>query len=148
MRLGQKLLPDSENVESVIQDVDIPIANAPRFFDFLMDEIGIVPVWICPLRRYDPAVTYDLYALEPDTVYINFGFWDVIQTPRKGGYHNRRIESRMVELGGKKGLYSTSYFDRETFSKLFNGERYRALKEKYDPGHVFPDLYEKCVERR
>jgi hypothetical protein len=113
-----------------------------------MDEIGIAPVWVCPLRQCDPSVTYDLYALEPDTVYINFEFLDLIRTAKKDGYHKRRIESKMVELGGKKGLYSTSYFDRETFSKVFNGERYRALKEKYDPGHAFPDLYEKCVERR
>ena len=36
--------------ESVIQDVDIPIENAAEFLDFLLREIGILPVWICPIR--------------------------------------------------------------------------------------------------
>ena len=36
--------------ESVIQDVDIPIDRAAEFLDFLLREIGIVPIWICPMR--------------------------------------------------------------------------------------------------
>src|SRR5262249_39295652 len=35
--------------ESVIQDVDIPIEKAPAFLEFLAREIGIWPVWMCPV---------------------------------------------------------------------------------------------------
>ncbi len=37
--------------EIVVQDVDIPIENAPQFAEFFFREIGIKPVWICPDRR-------------------------------------------------------------------------------------------------
>lgn len=148
MRLSQKLFPRSSATEPVIQDVDIPIENAVEFLDFLLREVGIKPVWICPFRSRDPEVSYDLYWLDPQKLYINFGFWDTVPARPEEGYYNKLIERKALELDGKKGLYSTAYYDRETFWKIHNKERYDALKAKYDPEHAFRDLYEKCVERK
>jgi FAD/FMN-containing dehydrogenase len=53
----------------------------------------------------------------------------------------------VVELGGIKSLYSDSFFPRDEFERLYGGETYKQLKAKYDPGNVFPGLYEKCVLR-
>ena len=58
------------------------------------------------------------------------------------------IEDKIAELGGVKGLYSASYYDRETFWSIYDKSRYDYLKRTYDPGGVFPDLYGKCVERK
>jgi FAD/FMN-containing dehydrogenase len=148
MRLSQRLLPESGREESVIQDVDIPIEHAPEFMRFLLKEIGITPVWVCPFKAYDPRVTFDLYALDPRKMYINFGFWDTVPTAHEDGYYNRMIEEKALELEGKKGLYSTAYYDEETFWKIYNRERYFELKRKYDPDGVFQDLYAKCVQRK
>ncbi|MGA2184391.1 MAG: FAD-binding oxidoreductase [Bryobacteraceae bacterium] len=148
VRLAGRVLPDSRRTESVIQDVDIPLEHAPEFFDFLMREIGITPVWVCPFRALDPSVTYPLYALNPDTLYINFGFWDMIPTTHEDGFFNRKVEERTLALGGRKGLYSTAWYDEETFWKLHDRKRYAELKARYDPGGVFRDLYAKCVGRK
>jgi len=148
MRLGHTLRPRTEGVESVIQDVDIPIGSAPDFLDFLLHEIRITPVWVCPFRVCERDTPYDLYPLEPGKLYINFGFWDVVRTNREDGYLNRKVERKAAELRGRKGLYSTSYYDRDTFRELYNGARYDELKAKYDPAGMFPGLYEKCVGRR
>ncbi|HLJ51661.1 MAG TPA: FAD-binding oxidoreductase [Bryobacteraceae bacterium] len=143
MRLS-RLLP-AGGTESVIQDVDIPIEKAEEFLDFLLRDIGITPVWICPFKAFDPTVTFDLYALDPKKVYVNFGFWDMVPAAHEHGFFNRLVERKAMDLGGKKGLYSTVYYDEETFWKIYNKERYFALKQKYDPGGVFQDLYKKCV---
>jgi FAD/FMN-containing dehydrogenase len=148
MRLSQRLLPESGREESVIQDVDIPIEHAPEFMRFLLKEIGITPVWVCPFKAYDPRVTFDLYALDPRKMYINFGFWDTVPTTHEDGYYNRKIEEKALELKGKKGLYSTAYYDEETFWKIYNRDRYFELKRTYDPDGAFQDLYAKCVLRR
>jgi len=50
------------------------------------------------------------------------------------------------ELGGRKSLYSTSYYERDEFWRLYNGPAYAALKEAYDGDGRLLDLYEKCVE--
>jgi FAD/FMN-containing dehydrogenase len=146
MRLSQKLLPASPGLESVIQDVDVPIARAAEFCDFLLREIAISPVWVCPFKSSDR--TYDLCPLAPNQLYVNFGFWDMVPTTRESGYHNRLIERKIAELGGVKGLYSASYYDRETFWSIYDKVRYDQLKRTYDPDGVFPDLYAKCVERK
>jgi FAD/FMN-containing dehydrogenase len=146
MRLSQKLLPVSPTLESVIQDVQIPIENAPAFFDFLLTEIGITPVWVCPFRSLDQ--TYDLCGLSPNQLYVNFGFWDMVPTTHGNGHYNRMIERKAAELKGMKGLYSTSYYDKETFWSLYDKTRYDELKKTYDHDTLFPDLYAKCVERK
>lgn len=148
MRLSHRLFPKPDATESVIQDVDIPIEKAVEFLDFLLTGIGIKPVWVCPFQSCDPDVTYDLYRLDPHRLYINFGFWDTVPAGPEEGYYNKLIERQALELNGKKGLYSTACYDRETFWKIHNQPRYDALKTKYDPGHVFKDLYEKCVQRK
>jgi FAD/FMN-containing dehydrogenase len=146
MRLSQKLLPASAGLESVIQDVDVPMARASEFCEFLLREIGISPVWVCPFRTSDR--TYDLCPLAANHVYLNFGFWDMVPTTREAGHYNRMIERKIAELGGAKGLYSASYYDRQTFWSIYDKARYDQLKTTYDPDAVFPDLYAKCVERR
>jgi FAD/FMN-containing dehydrogenase len=146
MRLSQRLLPASGGTESVIQDVDIPIARGAEFREFLLREVGISPVWVCPFRTSDRS--YDLCPLTSNQLYLNFGFWDMVRTTHGMGHYNRMIESKIAELGGVKGLYSASYYDREAFWGIYDKVRYDALKRTYDPGGLFPDLYAKCVERR
>jgi len=133
--------------ESVIQDVDIPIGRAPEFFDFLLRDIGILPVWLCPIRPQGRRFT--LYPMDPDTLYVNFGFWDVVRRrqPFPPGHHNRLVEAKVAELGGIKSLYSESYYDEATFWRIYDGAAYRALKAKYDPQGRLKDLYQKCVLR-
>jgi FAD/FMN-containing dehydrogenase len=148
-----KLLENLEKLtkthrESVIQDVDIPIQNAASFLDFFNKEIGITPIWVCPVQRNLLSKTpFPLFDMEPDQPYINFGFWEVLRfrAEHPAGYFNRKIESMVEKLGGLKSLYSTSWYPEAEFRELYGGSHYRILKEKYDPHRRFPDLYEKCV---
>ena len=133
--------------ESVIQDVDIPIKNAPGFLDFFHREIGIKPLWICPVGRPPTDSAYPLFPMTADSLYINFGFWDVIRErqERPAGYYNRQVEEAVVDLGGIKSLYSSSYYPEEDFWSLYGGKTYRELKQRYDPDMRLNDLYQKSV---
>jgi FAD/FMN-containing dehydrogenase len=132
--------------ESVIQDVDIPIQNAPAFLEFFQREIGILPIWICPIRPYRPDARFTLFPMQ-DQLYVNFGFWDVVRRRHAfpGGHHNRLIENKVAALGGIKSLYSDSCYEPQAFWAIYNRAAYDALKQKYDPGHAAKDLYQKCV---
>jgi FAD/FMN-containing dehydrogenase len=135
--------------ESVIQDVDIPLERAPEFLEFFRREIGILPVWICPIRADNTQARFDLYPLVAGRTYVNFGFWDVVKSrvAHPGGHFNRLIERRVAELGGIKSLYSESYYPREEFWGIYGEAAYRHLKRKYDPQGRLRDLYDKCVLR-
>jgi len=137
------------HTESVIQDVDIPIASAPEFLAFLLREIGILPIWICPVRAPAPDARFTLFPLTPGGRYVNFGFWDVVETRQawEPGHFNRLVEREVMRLGGIKSLYSDSYFTREEFARAYAMEQYQALKARYDPSGRMLGLYEKCVLR-
>src|SRR5581483_4707118 len=120
-----------------------------EFFDFYFDTIRLTPVWTCPTRAYRPDAQYDLYRMDPHKLYVNFGFWDVIRSRKQlpAGFHNRKVELKVAELGGMKSLYSDSFYSPGEFWRIYNKAAYDALKRKYDPNARLKDLYAKCVLR-
>jgi FAD/FMN-containing dehydrogenase len=134
--------------ESVIQDVDLPIENAAEFLDFLLREIGILPVWICPIGATPQAASFPLFPRRAGQ-YVNFGFWDVVRRreAHPPGHFNRLVEREVARLGGIKSLYSDSYYAADEFRATYGGEAYRRLKARYDPQGRLGDLYAKCVLR-
>jgi len=135
--------------ETVIQDVDIPLAHVGDFLEFLLREIGILPIWICPIGVADATRRFTLYPLEPGTRYFNFGFWDVVESTvaHDSGHYNRLVEHEVLRLNGIKSLYSDSFFTREEFAEAYDMSTYAAIKAKYDPQGRALDLYEKVVLR-
>jgi FAD/FMN-containing dehydrogenase len=133
--------------ERVIQDVQIPLDRLAEFLEFLDAQTGQRPVWLCPFRTRDRSTTWPLFPLNPTETYVNVGFWGTAALPRGAyeGFHNRAIERTVAHLGGAKSLYSTSYYDAETFWELYGGDMYRELKERYDPQRKLLDLYDKTV---
>ncbi|MEU6154208.1 FAD-binding oxidoreductase [Actinosynnema sp. NPDC047251] len=135
--------------EPVIQDVEIPVAKLAEFLDFFHREIGIEPVWLCPIRLRD-RVGWPLYPMDPDALYVNVGFWSTVdlRPDEELGSRNRLIEDKVTELGGHKSLYSDSYYGEEDFWAKYDGATYRELKQRFDADARLPDLYAKCVLRR
>ncbi|MFO1292884.1 MAG: FAD-binding oxidoreductase [Rubrivivax sp.] len=136
--------------ESVIQDVQIPLARAAEFLDFLARAIGIWPVWLCPIRPAPAAGPYwPLFALPAGVPFVNFGFWDVIadRERRAPGHYNRLVEAQVAALGGRKSLYSECWHTREEFWAQHDEAAYRELKRAYDPAGALGDLYAKVTRR-
>ena len=135
--------------ERVVQDIEIPVARLEEFLAWFDEEVGMRPVWVCPLRLRGDR-TWPSYPLEAGVTYVNVGFWGAVnvgpqapQAPR-----NRAIEAKVLELGGHKSLYSEAFYDRETFDRLYDGANLAAVKARYDPDNRFTSLYDKAVKRR
>ncbi len=137
--------------EPVVQDVEVPVDALPEFLDFFHREVGIEPVWVCPLRQRDPDARWPLYELDPGTTYVNVGFWSTVAVPYDvdpaDGRVNRRIEQVVTDLGGRKSLYSTAFYDRDEFARLYGGAAYDRLRAAYDPDGRLPDMWTKTVGR-
>lgn len=138
--------------EEVIQDVEVPLDHLAEFLEFFHHEVGIEPIWICPLKSRDGTTGWPLYDLDPSTTYVNLGFWSTVELPLgasgNAGTVNRRIEQEVTRLGGHKSLYSTSYYSRHEFDDLYGGPWYRQVKDRYDPDDRLLGLYDKVVGRR
>ena len=138
--------------EEVVQDIEVPIDRLPEFLDFFHREVGIEPIWVCPLLQRDPSARWPLYEFDPAVTYVNVGFWSTVPLPEgvdpAEGRVNRRIEEKVTELDGRKSLYSSAYYSPEEFWSIYGGDSYRGLKGAYDPQSRLLDLYDKVVRRR
>jgi FAD/FMN-containing dehydrogenase len=136
--------------ENVIQDVEIPLARLEEFVGNFQREVPIAPFWLCPLRQREPAATWDLYRLDPETLYVNVGFWSSVplQPAMDRFHHNRWVEEEVDRVGGRKSLYSTAFYPEDRFWEVYNGPVYQKLKQRYDPAGRLLDLYAKCVRNR
>ncbi|MCW2756257.1 MAG: linked oxidase domain protein [Nocardioidaceae bacterium] len=140
--------------ERVIQDIEVPVERLPEFLEWFDAEVGMRPVWLCPLKLREDASgasrTWPSYPLEPGVTYVNVGFWGTVhvgdtapQAPT-----NRAIEARVRELGGHKSLYSEAFYDADTFDRLYDGPNLAAVKADYDPDNRLSTLYDKAVKSR
>jgi FAD/FMN-containing dehydrogenase len=130
--------------ERLVQDVELPLEQTADFLRWFAREVGMSPVWLCPLRS---RRTWPLYPLEPGKVYVNVGFWGTVPV-RPGGHDgdvNRAVEKAVADFGGHKSLYSDVYYDKQTFDALYGGETLQAVKQKYDPDGRLRGMYEKVA---
>ncbi len=141
--------------ERVIQDVEVSVERLPAFLDWFDREVGMRPVWLCPLRLRETdgpgsARTWPSYPLETGTTYVNAGFWGTapIAPGRADGDLNRAIEHKVTELGGHKSLYSDAYYDEATFDTLYDTANLNRVRKELDPDGRLTGLYEKAVRRR
>src|SRR3712207_5073245 len=122
--------------EPVVQDVEIPVANLPAFLEAFHRDLGIAPVWLCPVRA---RARWTLYPLRPGELYVNVGFWSSVpRVPGAPDAHNRRVERLVADLDGHKSLYSSVHYPEDEFWRRYDGPAYRVLKQRYDPSGRLP----------
>jgi FAD/FMN-containing dehydrogenase len=136
--------------EEVVQDVEVPIDRLEEFMAVFAAEVPIEPVWFCPLQQRSSQDVWELYELDPSVLYVNVGFWSSVALApgQDPSAHNRLVEDLVERLGGRKSLYSTSFYEPDRFWRLYNGAAYDVLKKTYDPDGRLLDLYAKCVQSR
>jgi FAD/FMN-containing dehydrogenase len=135
--------------ERVIQDVEVPVDRLGEFLDWFDEAVGMRPVWLCPLRLRGET-SWPSYPLEPGRTYVNAGFWGAVPVGPEApsSPRNRAVETRVSELDGHKSLYSESFYDRDTFDRLYDGPNLAAVKQRYDPDDRLTSLYDKAVRKR
>ena len=146
--------------ERVVQDVEIPLDRTADFVTWILREVPIEPIRLCPIQLRPRAdgqrgvsggeSPWPLYPLRADERYVNVGFWSTVPIGpgAADGDVNRAIERQVTEHGGHKSLYSDAYYDEAAFARLYGDTAYRPVKRRYDPAGRLPTLYEKAVQAR
>ncbi|KAF4471893.1 hypothetical protein FALBO_1185 [Fusarium albosuccineum] len=132
----------------MIQDVGVPYGKVPEFQNWLHSQFNIYPLWLCPLRvqRDDPDSGHGLHSefSKPGTPdLLNYGVWGPLAGTRRDVIrHNRALEQKVQECGGKKWLYAHAYYTEDEFWTHYNRESYDALRNKYGAAYL-PSVYDK-----
>lgn len=134
----------------VIQDLGVPMYNAEAFIDYIDQDLGIWPLWLCPLRPgYGTGwLRRKGWPIEKGgeggrEMVFNVGVWG----PAPKEYEdlvtlNRGIERKIRELDGLKWPYSQYFYSEEEFWEIYDQEAYDELRVKYH-AEKLPTMYDK-----
>lgn len=143
----------------IIQDIALPAGNAKAFVEYVDEEFGIYPLWLCPLRKdgrtsmghpkqFEGPVSGDDQAGQTyEGAYINVGVWGPYASSEVEFVRaNRELEKKTSELGGLKWLYSRVFYTEDEWWALYDKEKYEALRRKFGATSL-PSIWEKVRYR-
>ncbi|KAF2717695.1 FAD-binding domain-containing protein [Polychaeton citri CBS 116435] len=142
----QALHASGHGSEYIIQDLMLPFSTAEKFVQYIDQQFGFYPLWLCPLRKGSSiAMDPKLLSSEPSSneMFLNIGVWG----PWPKRYprfiqDNRALEQKVRELGGIKWLYAQTFYTLQEFWDIYNRQWYEQLREKYHADHL-PSVYDK-----
>ncbi|KAI9677753.1 MAG: hypothetical protein M1829_002525 [Trizodia sp. TS-e1964] len=128
----------------MVQDLSLPYPTAAQFMHYAASSLNIWPLWLCPLKEISPPSFHPW--TERDGVpqpMLNIGLWGKA-ADELGAFvaQNRGLETRLQELGGRKVLYSHTYYTESEFWRIYDREWYDALRRKFH-ALTLPSIYEK-----
>jgi Delta24-sterol reductase len=130
----------------MVQDLSLPYPTAEKFIDYTAEELGIWPLWLCPLRGIEPPTFHPYTTLpggnDPQPM-LNIGLWGQASADMDTFVsQNRQLESKLAELGGRKVLYSHTYYKEQEFWHLYDRSWYDDLRQRYSATSL-PTVYDK-----
>ena len=128
----------------MIQDLSLPYNTAEQFIDYTSESLDIWPLWLCPLRATDPPTFHPSTGEDgkPQPM-LNIGLWGPASTDVETFVkQNRDLETRLTKLGGRKVLYSHTYYPEREFWKLYDQNWYQKLRERYSASSL-PTVWDK-----
>lgn len=145
LRMAQSLrrVVLSDDRPTVTLDTFLPISQVDGFMRWYDGAIGHYPLWCVPYRRVRDYewISKDVFGSLPDTMFLDIAIYGLEQPPGRNLY--AEIEQALLGFHGIKTLISYNYYDEETFWRIFDRERYAAVKRRTDPRNVFRDLFTK-----
>ena len=134
LNLGQKFF---------VQDFYLPFNKSLKLLKFSEENIGIYPIWLCPIKSTDKNQKLSPHYLE-DKMLMDVGIWGKNEKYKadKVGL-NRRFEEFVKSQNGRKMLYAHAYYSEEEFWKIYNRKWYENLRKKYYSKNIFPDVWKK-----
>ncbi|MEZ4295179.1 MAG: FAD-binding oxidoreductase [Polyangiaceae bacterium] len=147
LRWSERLRPIERLKRSpppVVTDVFIPERHAESFWDWYASKFSFYPVWLVPYRMPRPYAWLhpEHVARAGQSFYIDFAIYGLEDTHASPCY-SEQIERKTFELGGIKTLIGRNHYEPATFARIYDQQRYAAVKQRLDPGNLFRTVYEK-----
>ena len=138
----------SNATETLIQDWEVPWEQAQILVERALEGVDLSgkPWAALPIKSSQRAT---LYPMKDDEMYFNLGCYAYAKkhSGQEDFFYTKMLDALCFKLGGIKMLYSSTFLSKDRFDDIYNGKEYQKLKQKYDPFHRLPDLYDKATQR-
>ena len=127
--------------EYLVQDLALPADRAGEFMNWTNQNLGIYPLWLCPLAVDTDSRLQSNYL--PAKSIMNVGVWGPGPTTKEAFVTaNRRLEAEVSRLGGRKWLYAHAYYPEAEFWKMYDYGWYQSIRSKYH-AQTLPTVFDK-----
>ena len=127
----------------VIQDCLIPTPHAHRFLNDILKDPGIFPIWLCPLKGTNTPQHFAPHINHP--TFINFGLYGTPAYAAPMKHIMEALEANTHACGGRKVLYSRSYYSEEDFWEIYPRGEYEQLRKQMHADGIWRGLTEKIL---
>lgn len=147
--LYRALHASSESSRFIVQDLALPYSTAERFINYTSKELGIWPLWLCPLKQspqptMHPHSEHMENSSTPEQM-LNIGVWGWGPAEYESFVNkNRELEKKLADCGGMKWLYAHTYYTEKDFWTQFDKKWYDDLRTKYH-ANTLPSVYQKVA---
>lgn len=145
-KLYQALQVSGASQEYLVQDLTLSSDKSVDFLNFVDENIGIYPLWLCPILP-EPQSQLSCNGLDTGLA-INIGIWG----PRITNYErfvatNRLLEKELAKSSGKKWMYAHAYYTEEEFWNIYDKPWYDNLRKAYHAEYM-SSIYDKIVVKK
>lgn len=127
-------LPESWLTDTfIIQDFYIPMNHLNEFIQNVEEEVGLFPLWLCPIKNTDTPQLFSPHQNErcsPGWM-VNVGIYGMPNQGKNGRSATSYLEKLAHSLNGRKMLYGHSYYSTEHFWEIYPKEHYQKLRSSY-----------------
>jgi delta24-sterol reductase len=99
------------NERMMVQDFCIPKQQAALFLKEAFDDPGIFPLWLCPIKGTNTSQIFSPHVGHNE--FVNIGVYGVPAYSASLREITQKLERKTKEYGGRKVLYSHSYYIEE-----------------------------------
>lgn len=132
----------------VIQDFCIPETKAMPFLEEVLTQPGVFPMWLCPIKGTNQPQIFAPHLLEKESSeshFMNVGIYGMANYAAPMKEVTQRLEDKTSAYGGRKVLYSRSYYTPEQFWQKYSLPDYRALRKKAGADGIWPEITDKVL---
>ena len=128
----------------VIQDFCFPENRVDGFFARVL-EVNIFPLWLCPIKASSAPEIFSPHVQKDSCHVINVGIYGLTPRGCDAKTLTRSLERDAARHGGRKVLYSRSYYSPEEFWGIYSRPEYEALRERMHARGVWSDIADKAL---
>lgn len=137
----------SENL-FFVQDFYIPFPQVEPALTHCLEQTSIYPIWLCPVKNTKTPQLFSPHFVQDQanfSHFLNVGMYGIPRCSISIPQLTEQLEKALFQWGGRKMLYSFTYYNKEFFSKIYELEYYYFLRKKYEAEDCFLSLYQKIV---
>lgn len=135
---------------AIIQDFCIPECNAKLFLSDVFTHAGTFPLWLCPIRGTKTPQLLAPHLLPQGSSFshfINIGIYGLPAYTESVEKITKTLEQKTQRYGGRKVLYTRSYYSLAGFWEIYPRAKYEALRMLTHAIGVWHDVTEKVLSK-